>query len=362
MKLRHLLLMLSGLLLATPLAAQLTATSRISALNSAKNLRLTTNDGTAYYYLVSSNDIQTLRFEGSNVSIGNDHFAIADIQSMRFHALPHFIFDEDSTTYDNTLAVDHGLVALRRSFVLNQWNSLVLPLSLTTEQIIDAFGEGTQVPTPRGVSENGDVAVELQTLAMEPGATVIQANYHYLIRPTREPDLEEGKQFISFISGRKLMGPVYVIPNVSLKAKSSPRTEPFPLSDGLAKVRFKGTYKKLDDSVVEGQYIRNQRIAAGTYMLNEEGVMQQNTEATEVRAFCSWVDEIGGTHDLTFYLDGERLTPDAIADLRQEASDAAAADQGIYDLGGRRVGTLPLSGAALRPGIYVIQGRKVVVK
>ena len=337
--------------------------NRLSALIGAKNLMVTTAKGAEYFYLVSTNDYQMMRFKDGAITIGDDAFTVADIKTIRYHALPHFIFDEDSTTYDKTLAVDHGLVALRRSFVLNKWNSLVLPMSLTTEQVLDAFGEGTEVAKPRGLREDDATAVELQTVELTPGAEVIQANYHYLIRPTREPDLAEGKANTSFKSGTRLYGPVYLIPNVSLKAKSSARTQSLTSSDESVKLRFRGTYLKLDDSVVEGQYIRNKRIEAGTYMVGEEGVMQRNEEATEVKAFCSWVEDISDEqHELKFYLDGELMTADGIADLRLAETEGTAGDDGIYDLGGRRVGTAPLSGAHLKSGIYVIHGRKVVVK
>ena len=344
-------------------SAALGQTSRMSALIGAKNLMVTKTNGTAYYYLVSNNDYQMMRFAGGNISIGDDVFAMSDIKGISFHELPHVIFDEDSTTYDQTLAVDHGLVALRRSFVVDKWNSLVLPMSLTTEQVIGAFGEGTEVAKPRGLREDDATAVELQTVEMTPGAEVIQANYHYLIRPRREPDLAAGKANTSFKSGTRLYGPIYLIPNVSLKAKATPRIQTVSSGDESVKVRFRGTYLKLDDSVVEGSYIRNKRIEPGTYMVGDDGQMHQNEEATEVKAFCSWVDEISDEqHNLTFYVDGEAMTVDGIADLQQSTPTGMNDNDGIYDLGGRRVGTAPLSAAGLKPGIYVVGGRKVVVK
>ena len=177
-------MLLTVAVMLVPFAAQ-GQTSRMSALVGAKNLMVTKTNGTAYYYLVSNNDYQMMRFQDGGINIGGDVFAVSDIQSIRFHALPHFIFDEDSTTYDRTLAVDHGLVALRRSFVVDKWNSLVLPMSLTTEQVIGAFGEGTEVAKPRGLREDDATAVELQTVEMTPGAEVIQANYHYFTSASR---------------------------------------------------------------------------------------------------------------------------------------------------------------------------------
>ena len=82
-----------------------------------------------------------------------------------------------------------------------------------------------------------------------------------------------------------------------------------------------------------------------------------------MKAFSSWVEAITPEDKpLTFYLDGESLNPTAIADLHIAQPAETTTDNGIYDLGGRRVGTMPADRSRLKPGMYVIQGRKVIIK
>ena len=338
--------------------------SRQQALLNAKNLEVVTTGGATYYFLVTTNDYQRMTFSDGNVEIDGTVIPFSDIKSISYRTLSRVILDEDSTTYNRANVVNFGLLGLRRTMVVGQWNSLVLPVSLTTEQIIDAFGEGTQVAKPRGLKEDDATVVELTTIDMEPHATVINANYHYLVRPTREPDVTADKFIINFLPGTsRLYGPVYLIPQVVLAKNPFVRAQSFYASDTQYKAVFRGTYTKLDDSVVKGTTISNKRIEAGTYMLNDEGLYVQNTEPAEVKAFSSWVEAITPEDKpLTFYLDGESLNPTAIADLHIAQPAETTTDDGIYDLGGRRVGTMPADRSRLKPGMYVIQGRKVIIK
>ena len=332
-------------------------TPRRTVMLNAKNLVVTTNKGATYYYLVTQNAFQRLTLSDGNVEICDDVFALSDIKSIRYRSLPRFFMDEDSTTFNRTLAVDNGLLGLRRSMTIGKWNSLLLPVALTKEQVLDAFGEGTQVVRPRGINEADATIVELETIDMtdlKPSDIVIKAHYHFLVCPTREPDVASGTYLYSFVGSTRVPGPIYLIPSVSLEKYGIVRGQTFFSQDQQRKVVFRGTYAKLTDA---------KRVPAGTYMLNDEGVMVMNEEPAEVKAFTTWLEAV--TPDgqpFTFYLDGELLKPNSIADLRLAEPADASADDGIYDLGGRRVGTMPADRSRLKPGLYVIQGRKVIVK
>lgn len=363
MNLRQLFLVAS--LVATPVVWGQQRVERHIALINARNLVVTTSQGTEYYYLVSANHTPVIDFTGAQVRIVDDEFSLGNIRSMRLRTLPHFVLDEDSTTFDRTKTVDHGLLALRRSMGVGRWNSLVLPVDLTSEQLIDAFGEGTELASPRGVRE-GDVAVvEFQTIALEPKQTVVRAGYHYLVRPTREADISGDSWTSSFISGQRLSGPLYVIPNVSTSNVKTPRVQSFSTEDDAVEVYFRGTFLKLDDSVLNGTRIVNKRIDAGTYMLSGDARMVKNQDAAEVKAFTSWVQDMSDQRQdqLRFYVDGVNEDISEFADIDAIAQPAASAldDDAVYDLGGRRVGTTR-ERTQLKPGIYVVGGKKIVVK
>ena len=164
------ILFVSAFLIAVPSWSQQRA-ERHAVLMNAKNLMVTTTQNTEYYYLVSVESNPVIHLTDGKVRIVNDEFSLSDIKSLRFRSLPRFLLDEDSTTYDKTKSVEHGLMALRRSLNVGRWNSLVLPVDLTMEQVVDAFGEGTELATPRGIRENDVTVVEFQTIDFVPGET-----------------------------------------------------------------------------------------------------------------------------------------------------------------------------------------------
>lgn len=340
--------------------------SRQNVLTGAKNLTLTTTKGTTYYYFISSEQTQMMQLSDS-LHIGGDSFGFNEVKEMRFRSLARVVMNEDSTTYDKTLTMDHALLALRRDFQVGKWNSLVVPFDMTGLQVLDAFGEEAVLATVRGVREADETVVEFQTIDLNTSEVVLQANLHYLLRPTREADVVAGRSLYSF-STTAIPGPIYLIPNVSMKANQNARLQTFQNEAGTRKVRLRGTYLRLDDSVVSGRSIRNRRIAPGTYLLDEEGIMVLNEDSTIVGAFRSWVENLSEDgRPLKFYIDGigEYLNVVAtgieeLQDNGQWTMDNEIMDDGkpvVFDLSGRRMpeGRLP-------KGIYIVNGKKVAIK
>lgn len=348
-------------------AANAPRNSRQSVLMSAKNLVVTTQTGTVYYYLVSNDVYQTIILNGSKFEIAGDMFDKSAVKSMRFRSLPRFVLSEDSTTFDKTRVVDHGLVALRRSLQVGKWNSLVLPFDLTGAQVLDAFGEGTELATPRGIKTGDETVLEFSSIDLTAGNDGMKANYHYLIRPTREADLEEGRTISNFITGMKLEGPIYFIGGVSVKKNASPRIQTIKSEDESVQVRYRGTYLKLDNSVLSaiGRPV-NKMIADGTYMLDDEGAMHLNEDSTAVRAFTSWIEDISSEpQELKFYIDGVNESLTAIADC-QFSNPTSQQSTAVYDLSGRRVANdaaeFSRNRAGMKAGVYIVNGRKYIIK
>lgn len=345
-KIRDLFLSLM-LLVALPAHAQMKAT-RSSALTGAKNLMLTTTSGTTYYYLVSSNDIQTLYFSSDSLRIGKDAFAKSKIKSLRFHALPRMLMDEDSTTYYRYKTLDYGLLALKRTLTIGEWNTLVLPFDLTGRQLRDAFGEDAKLATIRGIGEDDQTAIEFETISLDTDERVLRANYHYLLCPTKEPDVAEGSSLSGFGSTR-VKGPLYMFPNVSLKANQSARYQTLKSADETTQVRFRGTYVLLDGSTSS-----NKKLAPNTYTFSEEQYnFVLHEDSVCLGAFRSWLVDISTeSKPLSFYVDGVELK-DGLEGIKYEG--ARTQDAHIYDLSGRCVTT------PKRKGIYIINGKKVVM-
>lgn len=332
---------------------------RYTSLATAKQLTVNTVQGTTYYYIVSNMSATVLELKNGQVQLGNDLFDPADVKSMRVKNITQFILDEDSVAFGANYTIDHGMLVLRRSLVLGQWNSLVLPLSLTAEQVREAFGDEAQLATVRGLRENDYSAIDIETIPLDAGGVVLNAHQHYLIMPTREPDVASNKRG-TMLTGRPL-GPIYLIPKATMNAaKKQPDIKSFRSDDGETSLVLRGTYV-----VKDGSAVLNRKLYGGTnpvYLIDEEGRFAQYNDSVLVKAFSSWFADMSATpQQLHFYIDG--VASDA-TQLTQTTISPRRKDSAIYDLQGRLVVKDGENEAmlGLKPGIYVREGRKFIVK
>lgn len=341
------------------------ASHRQTAQN-AKNFIVTLNNGTAYYYLVSTETDALIELNGETVTVNNDVLDWKSIKSMRLKDMPRFFLDEDSTSFGADYAVDHGLMVLRHSMKKDQWNTIIIPVSLTGEQITETFGEGTQVANLKAVRENDNTTIEFETLDLNTGNVVMNANFCYLIRPTGDPDYTEDQR-MTVASGFRPYGPIYLIPSISLSKSQRVRVSTVRSDDGNTSVRMRGTYAKLDNSLVNGVLIQNKKITAGTYSMNEDGLFAENQDSTIVKAFHAWIENVGATKNLKFYVNGAEEDITALADaIHLPEAVLSRDDADVYDVHGRRVARLTkdatIGSLNLPRGIYILRGRKYVIQ
>ena len=335
-----------------------TATAdRYQSLLNAKHLTVTTDDGTTNYYLLREDAPTMTRLHGESVTIGRDEYALRNIKSIRIENIPSFVLDEDSTTFSGKYAISHALLALRKTLHLNQWNPIVLPVELTGEQVRDAFGDDVMVASVRGFRQGDNTVVEYETISLDTRDVAMLANVHYIIRPTREPDLTEGKTAPAFGSA-KPSGPIYLIPTVSLKAKQTAINEFYSSDDNTVHVMQSGSYV-----VRDGSSTSNKMVSQGVYYLGSDGLFSQLEEPMAVKAFSSWYTITSAEKPaLHFYIDG--INEDLTAQFQGLVSTmcTAQSSQTVYDLQGRRYKDAEGPSSCLKPGIYIVNGKKTVIK
>ena len=360
----------AGLLLAASVltvdaqeAAPVRKATRQQVVTGAKNMVVRTSKAT-YYYLVSNDFSPVMHMGSGTVTIGSDEFERTSITGIRFRSLPHVFLDEDSTTYYRAGSYDHAALALRRTFDLGRWNSLVLPFDLTGTQLRYAFGDDAELAQPRAITDEGEVTLEFTTLDLQTDDVVLRAGYHYQLRPTREPDVAATARMYSFLDERPY-GPIYFIPNVTKAANQTARLQTVQNADASRKVRFHGTFLRLDGTDRSGTVVRNKKVAPGMYYLNADGRMAFSDDSLTVQAFRSWIQDVSSDPvPLRFYIDGVGEDITAAADALQtipEALGLTRRETAVYTISGRRIDNSKLSSGKLPRGIYIINGRKVVV-
>lgn len=351
-------LLIGGLLLAC--CALTNAADRYQTLLNAKHLTLTTRQGDTYYYIISTEATPMLRLGGDRVVVERDTFLVSDIKWMRLRTIPRFVLDEDSLTFGRDYAVDHGLLALRRSLVVNQWNSLVLPVELTGEQVRQVFGDDAQVAQVRGFHEGSNTQVDYELIDLSTRSAAMLANCHYIVRPTREPDLAAGQAAQQFGSVRP-EGPLWLIADATLQERQAPTLPSFRSDDRSARLALQGTY-----IVRDGSTTVNRKLPPNVYCLDGDGTFSQSADSVAVKAFSSWfTDTSSEPQSMTFYVDGINENLSAIFGLTADRlNPEGKAPTGVYDMQGRRITTSFTSSPPrlLKKGLYIINGKKTIIR
>lgn len=267
--------------------------------------------------------------------------------------------DEESIDYINAQVVADKAqtLYLHRTFKAGKWNSLVLPVSMTAEQVATAFGAETKLSALSSTENEG------KQIIFEP-ATAIEAGKLYIIKPSNAIN-QNSKTVKITVNGTETeytVNSYYQCAQIKLTTALESASVEGDLvnSDEDNGIRHKGTYVKKGSSA-------SPAIEKDTYILSD-GKWYYNTVAVNtVKGFRGWIATGQSKTDATktkFVINGveedaettgiEGITAEQPAVLTQPLS-------GIYTLAGQKVRD-GLSTDGLTKGIYIVGGKKMVVK
>lgn len=296
------------------------------------------------------------------------------------------ILDEDQTdgAYINAQAQDDdktlqkSVVYLHRTMNTDKWNSLVLPINLNVGQVKSIFGDQVHISEFKGAYDKNHpqriIFDPITANRNDPDAIAIEAGKLYLVKPTADGGMPTGQPTKTFTYGDKTISVTnyYTIVGVTFKHKNdlkdvnySARVEGTKGSEeyGTAQqVQFVGTYVKCFDN--------NNNIPANSYVLNGNnvggttGLWYYRTVPTNTRGFRGWLQSVNGQNSKGFECEIEgvvdQVNGDATAIEGIEAEQQHNAN--IYNLNGQLVRQGATSTEGLPSGLYIVGGKKVVVK
>ena len=237
---------------------------------------------------------------------------------------------------------------IRRYFHVDKWESLILPCTLTGDQVKQTFGgdKGVQL----SVFERVDgTCVKFRTV--DPDNEGIVAGRPYIIKVGKEADIESKKEY-TFPWGNdatvNVKGPIYQVKGVVPPTFDG---NGVTIEDKTSNVQFHGFYYDPGEA------------PAGAYVVNNDN-MYHLTSAWNSFVGTSWYitikDAQGNSKALSFSFDGDSSTT-AIENVTRQEDAAVQTDGFVYNLSGQRVGTRN-NMSNLSSGIYIVAGKKVVVK
>ena len=240
---------------------------------------------------------------------------------------------------------------IRRYFNVGKWESLILPCTLTGDQVKQTFG-GEQGVQLSAFKEVKGTCVYFKAVDLDKEGIV--AGQPYIIKVGKDADIESKKEYTfpwGINTTVKVKGPIYQVKGVVPPTFTGDGVTTEETTTGGYKVQFRGFYYD------PGAAPRN------AYVVNN-GDMYHLSSDWNSFVGTSWyvtiTDADGNAKALSFSFDGDSSTT-AIENVTRQEDAAVQTDGFVYNLSGQRVGTRN-NMSNLSSGIYVVAGKKFVVK
>lgn len=276
------------------------------------------------------------------------------------------VFDEDAHISDKSQKryKDNLTMYFKRTFVPGKWNSVILPVNLTKAQFEEAFGATAKLSEAREVYQDekslviGFKAVEETVVD---GQTVyLKANKPYIIWVDQATVAAHQNKTFTTTDAGSIMGEIYMVDKTQVDGVSytyneatalNPVSEPFPIGEGidaswgLTGLQFQASYEPA------------QSLAIGDYGWNEGNLYHLRKAHTMKGYRCwltpTWASASQSQTTLSFGFGQGELTGVETAPSAEQQGELK-----IFNLQGQRINGLD----GVQPGIYIVNGKKMVVK
>ena len=253
------------------------------------------------------------------------------------------VLDEDkelteTKTYKNAKMLLHRTFTKSASEPAKGWNSVILPVDMTADQVTEAFGKGTQIAEFDKVMDNW---IHFSTAQADDHQVILHKNTPYIIYPTKEPY----GNYTYTIDGvtNTLEGPVYVANGINYEDQTG------NLDNHCTGSEQAGMY-------FYGSYAGSSEVKAGSYMFSKGNLVHTNKDHNVKPYRCWLVETAPSGKSFVLSIDGAHGDATGINVVEENHQTAGT---GIYSIDGIRMNTNDVN--ALPKGVYIINN-KVVVK
>ena len=331
----------------------------------------------------------TIGFEiTGGTDVNNDYTAIDKVRLHYLGKSPFVLSDtkteESQYTYTDGEDDAQFPIYLQREFWDKQWNPLLLPVTLSAAQVRSAFGERTQVAAANGLDPNNPYKIMFKDVPLNDGAPVIEAGKFYMIRPDG-PNYGENVEMVDAegntytITGKSLNLGHHKQSEVkeNLKAGTDGKivSNVFAPGDAFSQhnsIRYTGSYfkQKTEGKAYVFGYDKTEKKVQLYHMVNS-----QQVNLNGFRFYINDVDATGTEYD-SDALEGEGLARLFSGfELRWDDDEAtgitantirseqtAKGSSHVYNLQGQMVAKDASLLNTLPSGVYIVNGKKIIVK
>lgn len=240
---------------------------------------------------------------------------------------------------------------IRRYFNVGKWESLILPCTLTGDQVKQTFGGDQEVKLSAFERVEG-TCVYFKTVNIDEEGIV--ADKPYIIKVGKKADIETKEDEYTFPWGNtmvKVKGPIYQVKGVVPPTFTGEGVTKEEITSGGYKVQFHGFYYDPGAAPINAYVVNNDKM----YHLSSDWNRFVGTSW-----YVTITDAQVNAKALSFSFDGDSSTT-AIENVAGQEDATVQTDEFVYNLSGQRVGTRN-DMSNLSSGIYVVAGKKFVVK
>ena len=303
---------------------------------------------------------------------------------------------------------------LNKTFDKDKWNGFVLPVSLTKDQLTQAFGPNVKLAQLSKLTSNEIQFVSIDMSTVGNDGIAMQAYVPYIIFPTKHTELEQSPAYKALLSStgndqvkdvQVIIGKNHIdIPNVSFAVNGENKNDlsnmdtdtwttkirivvngsgtPFVTGDGkmIAFGTFARTFGKGTQNTTEGNedygkwtitdkstIIKGRSNLKGCYFFSNGKMYSSATKARGLRGFSVWfapttASDGNPAKPANVFLDGvslDKTTGISPIIYGEEERRIDRFAHGIYSLNGQLISnSSSLDG--LPSGIYILNGKKVI--
>ena len=252
----------------------------------------------------------------------------------------------------------------KRSFVGGKWNSLMMPVTLTKEQFVQAFGEKAKLAKADEVrEENGKLVIGFKLVGQWQDfkeSEYLVANTPYIIYMDATYVENHKNQAYDTYDAGVLKGEIYVVDNT--KVSGVDFTYDANVADGPVSIDFANIPAAITDNwnlnslKISGSYVPHQDIEADNYIWNK-GNLYLLKKAHWMKGYRCWLTPTWSISTnavlFTFGVGGGETTGIHLPSVGNNSGSTK-----VYNLNGQRIHDM----MGVQPGIYIVNGKKVVVK
>lgn len=248
------------------------------------------------------------------------------------------VLDEDETLDDNR-SLTKATMVFHRTFTTDKWNSLILPVDMTADQVKAAFGEKAKIARFNRLQ---DKWIYFDTQAEN--NLHIEKNVPYIIKPTKKPTAVNRTYNVGGENTKHINGLVYTVTGIAY-------------NDQTATLKHEDT-KNINGMTHYGSYENPTCVPADSYILHRSGDMVHTAvDHKNIKSYRTWLRETTPSGEtLQMRVEQNDGPSTGIKVIEETAKNANA----VYNVNGMRMNSSNTDN--LPKGVYIINNKKVVIK